>query len=264
TGCDVLMQKVGELDSFSKPFIVDGLYMGTPVVESETFSLSEDDVLSEAQITLHLASTSFDESMNTAPISSAVVQLTSDNISPFPIPESSEAKGSYTASANEGLPYPAGEYITIDVERSNGTTHQIGITAPLAPMFSLPAGHPTSEALSIDVSDQEYYESFVIVLRADTGEITYQKFPQTVEELYEYAHPNAAVKHETAEYIEQIQIPPSAFPSNTVYAVGIAGIQSSLQEDMIEVNTLISSLIAGQFRFQDLCVPDCDTLMSIE
>ena len=263
TGCDVLMQKFGELDSFSNSFIVDGIYMGTPVVESEVFTLPSSGFASEAQISLHLSHASIEGDLSAIPIGRATISLTSDSLSSFVVPESEDG-GAYLSTAQEGLPYPAGEYVTIDIEQENGMTHQIGIEAPIPPTFELPSSHGTSQSLSIDLSDQGYYESFVIVMRADTGEVTYQKLPSDIEEFYQYAHPNDTIAQSNVEYIQEIEIPGSAFPTDNVYAIGVAGIQSSLQEDMIDVNTLVSSLLAGQFRFQEFCVPDCQAFPLLE
>jgi hypothetical protein len=62
-----------------------------------------------------------------------------------------------------------------------------------------------------------------------------------IQSLYDFTHMDGSVN--------SLEIPASAFPSESVYAVGIAGIENADPETFDGVNILLTSFMAGKVTF---------------
>ena len=259
TSCELINSKLERIEELTHGFVVGGVYWGLEDFQSQYMDLNTTDFAANAELSIYLANATIREELSANPVSRADVFLSTGTVQNFSIPESSDVLGTYSSSSLNGLVYMGGEYATLDITHSQ-IPHQIGIEVPNAPNFTLPASHTLGDGISIDLSGQGFYEAFVVVVRADDGSITYERRPDDIESLYQFAHPNGVLLTEESEYIETIDIPPSAFPVYNLYAIAVAGIKSSSQEDMVDVNIMLSSFIAGKFRIREFCVPDCNTL----
>ncbi|MEC7983986.1 MAG: hypothetical protein VX278_02410, partial [Myxococcota bacterium] len=244
-------------------FVVGGVYWGLDEIDSEFLDLSTTDFNSNEEITIYLANATISEDLTANPVSRADVFLNSNSMSNLGVSELNAELGTYRASTNEGLQYNDNEVVTLDITHSE-IEHQIGLTLPPAPIFTLPESHALGDSITIDLSGQEFYEAFVIVVRGDTGELTYERRPNDIESLYSFAHPGDDPLGENTSFIETIEIPASAFPEYNLYGIGVAGIRAAVPEDMININIMLSSLIAGKFNVQEYCVPDCQTLLELQ
>ena len=107
-------------------------------------------------------------------------------------------------------------------------------------------------------SNQAYENTLAFVINVETGELTYDNRPTTPQEMYELTHPQGILMNEVEPEVDSINIPGSAFASNGIYVVGVAGIMSSKTSQMDNINTALSGVIAGKFNLEAVCVPQCD------
>ena len=256
TGCDVLQDKLNELEQLTNGFVAGGIFLGVEEIQSPYVDLSDTEFANNANLTLFLAAADISNELSANPLSRADVYFSGASVSDLLIPESSEP-GAYMSTSVDGLVYEEGTRATLDITHSQ-VPHQLNIDVPFPPDFSLPSSHVLGTNLTIDLSGQEFYETLIVVIRVDTGEITYQKRPEDVESLYEFAHPGGVMMSEDVVYVTTIEIPASAFPNNNIYAVAVAGIRSSDRDDMVDVNPMLSSFIAGKFHIEEFCVPSCE------
>jgi hypothetical protein len=260
-GCDVLQEKIADIEELTNGFVAGGIYLGVEEIESPFFDLSETEFGKSANLTLYLAAADISNELSANPISRADVFFSAGTMSELPILESGET-GAYVATSDNGLLYAEGETAVLDITHAN-VPHQLQIDVPFAPQFTLPGSHTLGTNITIDLTGQEFYETLVVVIRADTGEITYEKRPTDVESLYEFAHPGGVLMSEEIDFVTTVDIPAQAFPNNNIYVVSIAGIRSSDRDDMVDVNPLLSSFIAGKFHIEEFCVPSCEELSQI-
>ena len=261
TGCDVLQEKISDIEELTNGFVAGGIFLGVEEIQSPYVDLSDTEFAKSANLTLFLAAADISNELSANPISRADVYFSSVGVTDLLIPESADL-GAYTSSSTDGLVYTEGTRATLDITHAQ-VPHQLNIDVPLAPDFGLPSSHTLGTNITIDLTGQEFYETLIVVIRADTGEITYQKRPEDVESLYEFAHPGGVLMSEDVEYVTTVDIPASAFPNNNIYAVALAGIRSSERDDMVDVNPLLSSFIAGKFHVEEFCVPSCEALSLI-
>jgi hypothetical protein len=260
-GCDVIQEKISDIEELTNGFVAGGIYLGVEDIESPYFDISDTEFGKSANLTLYLAAADISNELSANPISRADVFFSAGTMSELPILESSES-GSYTANSDNGLLYAEGETAIIDITHAE-VPHQLQIDVPLAPQFTLPESHMLGTNISLDLTGQEFYETLIVVIRADTGEVTYEKRPTDVESLYEFAHPGGVLMSDEIEYVSTVEIPAQAFPNNNIYVVSVAGIRSSDRDDMVDVNPLLSSFIAGKFHIEEFCVPSCEELSQI-
>ena len=93
----------------------------------------------------------------------------------------------------------------------------------------------------IDLSSQEYDQVLVVVFDVGSGQVTFSNEPRDVMELYEFSTADDAGAGLT--------IPASAFPDESIYAVGVAGLVKGDSVNFSSMNTALSSLQAGKLKF---------------
>ena len=263
TACDVLQQKINEIENLANGFVVGGVFIGVEDVDNDLLDLSQTEFSDNAQLTVYLTAAEISSDLTANPISRADVFLNAATLNNFEIPESEETFGSYISSSADGLIYTEGEEATLDITHA-AELHAISISVPFAPTFDLPTEHTLGQNITIDLTGQNFYEALIVVVRIDTGEVTYERRPTDIESLYEYAHPGGvSISDAEAEYMTTVEIPAQAFPNNNLYAIAVAGIQASGNDQMDNINPLLSSFIAGKFRIKEFCVPNCDLLSQI-
>jgi hypothetical protein len=114
------------------------------------------------------------------------------------------------------------------------------VTAPPPPDADLPTAHSAGQPLSVDLAGQGFDSVLVVVLDAASLELSYSNEPADIQELYEFGHGGTG---------DSVEIPGDAFPGDSLYAVGVAGLVTADAADLDEVNTALSSMLAGKFRF---------------
>ena len=227
-------------------------------MNSPYFDISETEFGNNANLTLYLAAADISNELSANPISRADVFFSAGTIEGA-ILESAEL-GAYVATSENGLLYTEGEWQLWILPMRKSRINSVFV--PYAPDFTMPTSHTLGTNVTIGNRTRILW-TIVVVIRADTGEVTYEKRPTDVESLYEFAHPNGVTLSEDVEYVTTVEIPAQSFPNNYIYVVAMAGIRSSGPSEMIDVNPLLSSFISGKFNIEEFCVPSCESLSQI-
>ncbi|MEC8276443.1 MAG: hypothetical protein VXZ96_11680 [Myxococcota bacterium] len=252
TSCQAIQNIKDKINGLTESFVVSGLLWGVEPVEDATFDLTGTDFEKSSSLTVFLANTEIAGSLSANPISRATVSLNNTIASVAVLEDSS---GVYKADSDNGLEYIDGRIHSLDMVYL-GEGHSIESVMPSAPVFTLPETMPP-QSLVVDLTGQGYFQALTFVLNLTTGGITYDSRPQGAEAFYDLTHPNGDALEES-DMLSSLEIPASAFEEQGIYLVGIAGLQGASQDQMSNVNTVLSSFIGGKFRFQKICVPDCD------
>jgi hypothetical protein len=79
----------------------------------------------------------------------------------------------------------------------------------------------------------------------------YTNKPSDFTELYDFAYPD-----ETSTEVS-VTIPADSFSDDGVYVVALGGVVAGEADDMENVNTALSSVLATKMAFDVVCVPAC-------
>lgn len=162
--------------------------------------------------------------------------------------------GEYRATGEDGLLYVSGSEIELMVDEPGGR-HWLRGTLPMAPMLNLPDTLAPGSVLPINAEGQGFDGLLITVVSILTGEVTFSSEPSTVHELYDITRGEAGVL--------ALDLPASAFPTEGVYGVGVAGLLAADVENFEDVNPALTNLLAGQFHFKVICVATDTALCEI-
>lgn len=236
--CEQLDEIKDTVDGLTNPLVAVGLHLGVEPPESDVINLEATPFASGASVRVLLADASDPSELDDTPVKGASVGLVSDsNGGRFDLED--QGDGSYTAKGDDGLSYAA-EAVRVAVTLDDGD-HAIGVAAPAAPQAGVAETHAQGQPMAIDISDQDYDGALVIVMDLDGG-VTWSNQPDTATEIYEFTHGSS-------DELTQVEIPAQAFATTGLYTVAVAGTRNSTTDDMEEVNTAVSTLVAGKFRF---------------
>lgn len=88
------------------------------------------------------------------------------------------------------------------------------------------------------------------------GEIVYSNEPQTFQDIYTLSHPEGE--------LTSVLIPGDSFSEEGVYAIALSALVTADSDSMVELNTVLSSLMTGKVAYDVICVPDCLTVATPE
>lgn len=149
--------------------------------------------------------------------------------------------GTYYADGSYGLVYKPGEEAKLTI-RMDGIAHTAVVQMPRQPDdLDVPLLHTANDNMVVDFADYSFHQILVVVVDAETQEITYSNEPETAQELYDFS--------QDRDVKARFDIPSRAFNRETYYAVGIAGVLLSSDDDLVEMNTALSAFMAGKFYF---------------
>jgi hypothetical protein len=130
----------------------------------------------------------------------------------------------------------------------------------VAPTLSINSEHAAGTPLSVDLTGQGYNAALAVVIEAESGEVTWSNQPADIAGLYEMTHPNGILIGGEEDFSENheiiVEIPAEAFADEGYYIIGVAGMVVSNSSSFENVNTALSTVIAGKLRFTDVCTDD--------
>lgn len=130
--------------------------------------------------------------------------------------------------------------IDINGEAATGT-----FELPPAVPSQVPSNHQANTKLTLDFAGYGY-DSVLVVVIDQNGDLVYDNRPNDIKELYEFTRGGP---------IELFDIEAEAFPAGGAYLVGIAGMtRSGGKEALEDMNTALSSLLAGKMTFSPIAV----------
>jgi hypothetical protein len=246
TGCTEIEKLKEDIEKITNQTVLSGLMIGTedfshPLIDSEALSFS----LNESRV--FLASAGVDSTdLNPSAITGATVSF--ESVTNGTLTYNEDAEGFYGLNSDDGLLYVDNEIVSIVFEDDAGA-HSISNTLPLAANFDLPDSHAAGEDVVIDLTGQGFESYLVAVTRFPDGELVYSNEPATFQDIYDLSHAEGE--------LTEIVIPGDSFVDEGVYAIAISALVGAETEDMVELNTILSSLLAGKVATDVICVPMC-------
>jgi hypothetical protein len=253
TGCGKLSEIKDVVDGVSERFVVSGIYLG--VEQPDGVDLSKT-AFSGARLTAYLADAGQISEIEDAPITGTAVMLLSPG-NGGSVPMNDSGLGKYELSSEDGLEYFSGEEISL-TSTYGDTDRAISVDAPPAASLDIDPDHVAGNPMAIDLSGQGFDAALVVVMDVETGEITWSNEPSDISALYDMTHPDGFVIGESEDTDDTIliEIPGKAFASESYYIVGVAGMNVSNTASFENINTALSTVMAGKLRFSDVCTDD--------
>jgi len=255
SGCQQLAALHETVEGFTERFVVEGIYLG--IEDPEGVDLSGT-AFSGARLTAFLADASQISEIEQAPIENTALILMSPG-NGGSVPMIDVGGGKYELSSEEGLEYVSDEEITLtsgygDRERN------ISVEVPVAPSLSVNSDHAASTPITVDLSGQGFDAALAVVIEVQTGVVTWSNEPADIAGLYEMTHPNGFLIGSEEDLSEDdeltVEIPAEAFANEGYYILGVAGMVVSNSSSFENVNTALSTVMAGKLRFTDVCTDD--------
>lgn len=245
-GCDAFNKVKDTIDGLLDPIVTQGLVLGVEPPDSSLL----DGVLDTSQfeagttVTLFMADAREVQELENAPIQGADVRLSGPGIDE---PVAEIDSGTYALTpADAEVTYVAGDTWSITVDRTadDGTVYTSAAT------FELPAEadfssqiseqHTAGEAITLDFAGLGFTSALVVVIDEE-GELAYSNEPQDIREFYDFTHGNDA--------LETVTIPGDTFGDDTIYAIGVAGLNNTTSNQLDEMNTALSTVLFGKMNF---------------
>ncbi len=242
--CEQIKDIKDTVQGLTNPLVVEAIYLGVqPPDVGSGIDLSGSDFARGSTLKAFLADAADADGLDEAPLAGAELDLVSAaNGGRLPLQD--QGDGSYTANESEdGLAY-ASESVSLSTELDE-KQRTIGVQAPPPADVTIADRHTAGQPMVVDISDQDFDGLLVFVMGSGGSEPRYSNMPESIQDLYEFTHGGGELR---------VEIPASAFPSAGVYAVGVAATRNSSADEMEEVNTALSSFVAGKARFHAVVV----------
>ncbi len=240
-GCDEVADIWGGLTT---ALVTNAVVVGVAEPDDERLDLSGTEFEPGTGFTAFLADAASLNDLESAPISGATVSVegaAGEMVAP----------GSYNYAGD--LAYVDGADWTMSVT-VGGDTASAAFTLPPAANITLDSQHSANTALTVPLSGQPFDNALVVVIDVESGDLTYSNEPESITELYEFMQATGPSDE---------AIPASAFPSESMYALGITGITKTESDDLTDMNTALSNVSAGKMKLLPICtLPQqaCDAL----
>lgn len=239
-GCniqDVLDDANETFEGLTNPLVVQGWYVGVEPPQDADVDLSGSDFADGAALTVFLADAASVDEMDQAPVQGAEVDADG-------IPLTEGNGGRYVAVGSDGLEYTNNGESLISIGLTRGVAEALVVTPPPAD-FVVPVNGTAGTDLTIDLSGQGYDNVLVVVLDS-TGSVSWTNTPSDITAIYDFAR---------ADTVTRVTIPGDlAFDSAGVYAVGVAGMNKADSDTFVDMNTALSSVMAGKLRFKAMVI----------
>ncbi len=237
-GCDYIDQGKDIFEGLTNPLVTQGMILGIEPPASEDVDLSGTDYSEGTTALVFLADAANANDLENAPVSGADVSLRGGSLGDESLADL--GAGAYALALDPGVVYADGAQWTV-VVNLGGETARANITLPSGANASIPQEHTQGAPLSVNLSAGNYDSALVVVLDGQTQEITYSNEPSGIKEIYDFTH--------STETVGVVDIPGDAFPDQSVYAVGVAGMNNTTSDDLESMNTALSSVMAGKMVF---------------
>lgn len=233
TGCDL-----SQLDDLTNRLVGEGLVVGVQAPTDDRIDLGDIGYEPGATATMFLAEAAIVDDLEKLPVSGATVTA-SDGPTSVNLGEQA-GTGAYVSLPGSGLAYTAGNTMTVTVEvgKNVGTG---SIVLPEGADLTIDELHTANEPLDLDLTGKGFTGTLIVVVDTLSGDVTYSNEPKDIRAVYELARGSTEVT--------SVTIPGDAFAGETVYALGFAGLNHTSSGDFDGMNSLLSSILAGQMEF---------------
>lgn len=243
-GCDIFdkaKQVADAIEGLTNPLVLQGLVLsvqdpGDPTVVA-VLEAAGTEIGTGATVFLADAASASD--LDNAPIAGGSVTI--DDVS-----ATDQGDGSYVIDPSMGLLYVAGEtWSTRAFPLPDSDESVATVILPPPASITWPETLTVDEPFLFDLTGQGYDGSVLLVLDQN-GTPTYSNEPESIDDVY-----NATLSEGE---LETVEIPASAFPTEGVFVIGVAGLVGTTSADLVEVNTALSNVSAGQMVFRAVTV----------
>jgi hypothetical protein len=153
--------------------------------------------------------------------------------------------GSYAYEASGEVAYVPDDLWTLWADAGREKASWVDVVLPPAAELDLPAFTDADTELALDFRDQGYHSAIVTVFQLGGGP-TWTNYPTSINEVYE-----RSLAHDP---LEEIVIPGAAFPRRGVYGIAVAAMVHNDDEQLGEVNKLLSRGLSGLMRVESITV----------
>lgn len=232
-GCEAIKDTY---EGLTNPLIAEGMILGVEAPESDEIDLESTGYSEGTGLTLFLADAESVTDIENAPVEGADVVLTGNTT----VEATEIGGGGYAVTPSEDLVYEAGETWSVKatVGREEGTAH---VRLPPAPNATIAEQHTQGEPVTLNLSGQGFTGALVVVVDVQTGDVTYSTQPEGIRDFYNLTRGD--------DEVGDITVPGTAFPGESVYALGVTGLTHTTSEDFDGMNTALSGVLAGKMRF---------------
>ncbi len=239
SGCSLLDDALKDLEGLTSPLVAQAFFLGVAEPDDPTIAqaLADSDLGLERIIQVHLADAASVDDLTQAPISGAIVDLQVGSSGALELEESVD--GAYVATSADGLVYTTGQNASVSITIGESFS-TLAISLPQAVEATVSADWDSNSPMTVDLGGA-YDGALGVVFDVASAEVTWDNRPAGIQEIYDFTHGDGDVT--------ELSIPASAFPGPSVYAVGIAGVDNADPETFENVNTLLTSFVAGKVRF---------------
>jgi len=238
-GCAFFSKAKDTFEGMTNPLVALGLVVSVqPADSSGNMDLSNSQMQDGTALTAFLADAAKVNDLNNAPVTGADVTCNGATASDL-------GQGLYGIEPGT-LTYQAGATWDVEARIGNGTA-AASLTLPQASTWTPPCATGSGSTctwtagddMTVDLSGQDYDSVLVAVMDLNSGDITWSNRPTDARGVYDFTHRSDASL--------TVTIPGSqAFPSESVYAVGVAGMVHTGASDLVEMNTVLSTFMAGK------------------
>jgi hypothetical protein len=233
------------VSALADPLVAQAVVLGFEDPEAEEIEALVDAGLLNTGVTInmYLANAANAADIAKAPVNGARVVLETPEDA-YGAPRTGE--GTYRIdSAEEEIEYADEDEWMLWADAGREKASRVDVILPPAAEIDLPKHHDEGKDLELDLTGQGY-NSTIIWVYDDRGIPTWGNYPENITEVY-----NRSL---AAEPLEVVTIPGAAFPHTGIYALGIAAMVHNSDEQLIEVNALLSRGMSGKTRFFTLDV----------
>jgi hypothetical protein len=244
-GCDLLEDARDELTGLTNPLVGQAMVIGIAEPENELVAAALENTDWDMGVfsQVFLADATSADDLSNAPVGGANVNLVVGGNAAVRLQENES--GSYSATNDDGLVYQVGANVEISVKLEGGPAKMNGLL-PQAPTVAIPAQQNKGAKMVVDLSDGNFNAVLGVVFDAETSDVVWSNEPTTPEEIYDFGH--------SSDLVTSLEIPGATFSKAGIYAVGIAGLVNGEASEFDNVNSLLSSFMAGKMTINAVTV----------
>lgn len=224
-----------EYDALTEPTVLQGWYVGIAPL-ADDINLDQTQWGSGALALVCAANAETADTIEDTPIDGGAVSVIGNQLGTVALQEVDD--GAYSSDGGGGLRYIVGDEVIVAID--DGEKHTVAVATPDAPAVEIADKHVKGDSLVLDASGQGYDGLLVVVVDLQSGDVLFDNTPQDAIDILNFLNGDAATS---------VVVPGVVFSGDSVFAVGVAGLKVAPDEAYTGINTILSRMMTGRFRF---------------
>lgn len=227
------------VDGLTNPIVTQGIVLGVQEPDDPALAdiVSTTDLGKGTAVTVFLADAANAEEIESAPVSGAQVTVDGSDV----VDATEQEAGVYSVDPGV-LAYKVDDVWTVEVQvEGEKEVGLIPVLLPAAADLDPPSQIEPGTDVALDFSGMGFASALVVVLNSQ-GDVTWTNEPDSASEVL-------GITQSEGDLTELVVPGADAFPKDDLYALGVAGMVHSKDTDIENMNTVLSSLMAGKMRF---------------